>query len=141
MKSLIELGKEIKEREECLEKIKQAFQTLALKKKNLTSNQEFVERDLYQKRIYLAHIKEIYRLARTQFSRFRRLPEPTLTEADVRELDKWIGRVKGADGLVDIGNALMELNKYNPSEIKSNLYALVQKIIIGGAYNQGKKKL
>jgi hypothetical protein len=141
MKSLIELGKEIKEREDCLEKIKQVFQTLHLKKLSLISDQESVERELYQKRIHLTHIKEIYRLAKIQFSRFRGLPEPTLTEADVRELDKWVGRAKSADGLVDIINALMELNKYQPSEIKSNLYALVQKIIIGGAYNQGKKKL
>ena len=43
--------------------------------------------------------------------------------------------------MVELKNAILELEKYNASEIKSNLYALVQKIIIGGAYNHGKKKL
>jgi len=141
MKSLIEINKEITDQEFNLEKIKQNIQTLALKKLQLISEQESIERDLYQNRIFLTHIKEIFRLAKIQFSRFRKVPEPTLTEADVRELDKWIGRVKAEDGLLDIINALKEMDKYKPSEIKSNLYALVQKIIIGGAYNQGKKKI
>jgi hypothetical protein len=140
MKSLVELGKEIKDQEDRLEKIKQTVQILNLKRMDLISNQEFEERELYYKKICLTHIKEIYRLAKNQFSRIRGLPEPTLTEADVLELDKWVGRAKSPESLIDISNALMELNKYQPSEIKSNLYALVQRIIIGGAYNQGKRK-
>lgn len=140
MKSLLEMGKEIETREACLEKIQRDLQDIALKKLALLSDRESIERDLYQKKIYMTHIREIFRLAKIQFSRFRKIPEPTLTAADVQELNKWVGRVKAEDGLLDIINALREVEKYKASEIKTNLYALVQKIIIGGAYNQGKKK-
>jgi len=139
MKSLIELGEEIDVGEKSLYRVKENLQTLHLKKIQLISEQEAIERDLYQKKIYLTHIKEIYRLAKIQFSRIRGLPEPTLTEADVRELNKWINRARAEDGLLDIANALRELDKYRGVDIKTNLYALVQKIIIGGAYNQGKR--
>lgn len=139
MKSLLEMTEEVTEREDCLEKIKQGLQGLVSKKMQLLADQSSVEGDLYQKKVYLAHIKEIYRLAKTQFSRLRGLLEPTLTEADVRELDKWVGRARGEDGLRDIINALLELDKYKTKDIKTCLYALVQKIIIGGAYNQRAK--
>lgn len=140
MKSFVEMVREIEALESCLEKHQKDLQDLALKKISISSEREKIERDLYQKKIYMTHIREIFRLAKIQFSRFRKLPEATLTEADVQELNKWIGRALAEDGLIDIINAILELEKYKASEIKSNLYALVQKIIIGGAFNQGKKK-
>jgi hypothetical protein len=99
-----------------------------------------LELELYEKNIYLCHIREIFRLAKIQFSRLRHSPQPILTTTDIKELDKWVGRAKSEDGLKDIRNAIAELSKYSPSEIKSNLYALVQKIIIEGPYEKDVRK-
>ena len=63
-----------------------------------------------------------------------------LTDADVAEIEKWVGRAKSIDSLEGIANAMRELQKYQPIDIKSNLYALVQKIIIEGAYGQKSKR-
>jgi hypothetical protein len=93
---------------------------------------------LYSLQQKLLHIQEIYRIASLQFPRLRREPRGTLTEADKAELEKWIGRSKSSDGLISIVSALEELQKYFPEDIRSNLYALVQKIIIGGSYGSGK---
>lgn len=98
------------------------------------------QRDLYEAMLAEAHITEIYRLARIHFPRLRGNKGENLSAADVMEIEKWISRVKSGDGLKDIADALEELGKYYPSDIKSNLYALVQKIIIGGSYHQAKKK-
>jgi len=102
-----------------------------------------IELSIIQEKLYalqqkLLHIQEIYRIASLQFPRLRREPRGTLTEADKTELEKWIGRAKSSDGLVSIVSALEELQKYFPEDIRSNLYALVQKIIIGGSYGSGK---
>jgi len=140
MKSLIEMGREIEVQEANLEKIQQEFQDLALKKLALQAKKEKAERDLYEKKILYTHIKEIFRLAKIQFSRFRGDSEyQNLTPADIQELDKWIGRVNGEEGLLNIIKALMEVFKYQPSEIKSNIYALLQKIIIEGPYKKKGK--
>jgi len=95
---------------------------------------------LYQVRQMSIHISEIERLAMIHFPRLRKRPGQPLTQQDIQELEKLIGRVKSPDGLKNIADALIELNKYYPNDIKSNLYGLLQKIIIGGAYGSGKKK-
>ena len=109
---------------------------LAITKKAL----EEIDSELYDRRARELHLAEIYRLAAYHFSRLRREPERGLTEADVAELEKWIGRAKSNDSLKDIVSALNELQKYRPADIVRNLYALVQKIIIEGAHGENKKK-
>ena len=93
--------------------------------------------ELYSLKLKEIHIAEIERLATIQFSRFRK--EPGLTDADIKELEKWIGRCKNIDSYKDIIDAVKELKKYKKGQIK-NLYALVQKIIIEGAYRGKRKK-
>jgi len=85
------------------------------------------------------HISEIYRLAKLHFPRLHRSNVPDLDLKDILELDKWIGRARSADGLKAIVDALQEMDKYQPIDIRGNLYALVQRIIIGGPFH-GKKK-
>jgi GTP1/Obg family GTP-binding protein len=84
-------------------------------------------------------IQEIYRVARIQFGRLRHAPDALLTSKDVQELDKWIGRAKSTTGLMDILKALRALEKYRPIDIKKNLYALVQRIIMEGPYPKKPK--
>jgi len=79
----------------------------------------------------LVHIEEIFRVARIQFNRLR-LTTGELSSADVQEIEKWIKRAKNQDGLQNILNALNSLKKFRPRDIKRNLYALIQKIIIEG---------
>lgn len=98
------------------------------------------QRELYEAMLAEAHINEIYRLARIHFPRLHRQKDQGLSEADVMELEKWIARAKSVSGLKDIADALEELQKYYPSDIKSNLYALVQRIIIGGPYHEAKRR-
>lgn len=88
--------------------------------------------DLYQAQLKEIHIKEIYRLAELHFNRLLRRSNKSLTVDDILELEKWIGRTKTIEGLRVIVTALEGLKKYQPSEIRSNLYGLVQKIIIEG---------
>jgi hypothetical protein len=140
MKSLLELSRETSQNETDLFKLKGRLVALHGERKRISSEIEEIERRDFEQRLHLSHVKEIFRLAKTQFSRLRALPEQTLTDADVKELDKWIGRVKSTDGLLDIQKALLELDKYSPSDIKLNLYALVQKIIIEGPYKKGARK-
>jgi hypothetical protein len=119
-----------------LEKLKKSTeQDIEIKKKDLLT----ISEELYNLKLRAVHIEEIYRLATLQFSRLRARPGLPLTDADMAELSKWIGRAKGSQGLMDIIEALKELQKYYPGDIKSNLYALTQRIIIGGAYKKGKK--
>lgn len=108
-------------------------------KREYLARLEQVKGILYKKKIAFCHMEEIFRLAGTAFPRLRNYKPERLTEEDNQELIKWIGRAKSEDGLKDIIDALNELGKYHPADIKQNLYALVQKIIIGGAY-KGKKK-
>jgi len=140
MKSILELNKEIvnddKKIQALTEKITEFSDLLTSSKFQLEKS----EREIAKKKVNLCHIKEIYRLAKYQFSRLRNSPEMELSSFDIAELDKWIGRVDSEEGLMNIRQALAELDKYAPSEIKTNLYALVQKIIIGGAFSQTKSK-
>jgi hypothetical protein len=91
---------------------------------------------LYASQERVLHIQEILRLAELHFTRLRKQTE--LTQADYDELEKWIRRAKSSDGLKSIVLALQEIAKYRSYDIKLNLYALVQKIIIEGP-NQSKK--
>jgi Skp family chaperone for outer membrane proteins len=139
MKSLIELDKEIASDAQEIQKLNKGIAELTVKLNTSRALLDKAERDLAQKKISLCHIQEIFRSAQYQFSRLRRSSESSLTTTDVQEIDKWVNRATSDDGLISIKNALTELNKYKPSEIKSNLYALIQRIIIGGAYHQRKK--
>ena len=98
-----------------------------------------VEKDLYGCYVREAHLKEIYRLAKIHFSRLAGRRINDLTQNDIMELEKWIGRTKSNDGLRDIVEALNEIQKYKPSEVR-NIYGLVQRIIIGGPFKSKRKK-
>jgi len=101
--------------------------------KQITQLQELVDSaqaKLYPLKESRVHLAEILRLASLHFPRLRNQKE--LTSADYIELEKWVRRAKTMDGLKSIVVALKELGKYYPHDIKSNLYALVQKIIIEG---------
>ena len=100
------------------------------------TNLKNIESRLYELRLSQVHVDEIYRVAKEQLPRLQKATE--LSQKDHQELEKWIGRAKGEDGLVDVINALKELVKYTPQKVK-NVHALVQKIIIGGAFNRSKK--
>jgi hypothetical protein len=99
-----------------------------------------VQKELYDTAQKLLHVKEIYRLASIEFPRLRNEYPLALSGADRTELEKWIGRAQSVESLVAITKALEELSKYFPSEIRSNLYGLVQKIIIEGANGSMKNK-
>lgn len=86
------------------------------------------------------HLTEILRIAKIHFPRLRNQPDGELTPADHAELEKWISRAKSVDSLKSIVIALKELSKYYPHDIKSNLYGLVQKIIIEGPFKQKAQK-
>lgn len=139
MKSLLELTREVQQYKTELLKLKVRLSEIADERHKIISKREELERKEYELQLNLSHIKEIFRLAKSQFSRLRALPDPKLSDADVKELDKWIGRVKSEDGLLGIRDAIRELDKYNPADIKTNLYALVQKIILEGPYKGAKK--
>lgn len=94
-----------------------------------------IEDQLYELELKYLHITRIFHLASIHFPRLRNENSTTLTPEDLQELEKWIERAKSNDSLKNIVNALAELKKYFPSDIKSNLYGLVQKIIIEGAYS------
>jgi hypothetical protein len=108
--------------------------------KNAEARLHEISQKLYDLKLWELHVTEIYRLAKLQFIRLRNNGSCHLTGADVAELEKWIGRVRNPEGLENIIEALKELNKYYPHEIRSNLYALVQKIIIEGPYKSRKRK-
>ena len=93
---------------------------------------------LYDAREQELHMREILRLAALHFPRLRK--QKDLMTADFDELEKWIRRAKSNDGLKSIVLALQELGKYQSYDIKSNLYALVQKIIIEGPNNKKVSK-
>jgi chromosome segregation ATPase len=136
MNSLLKLQEEAGVLKKDLDNVQEETKDLDIRLKVARSHVETLERDLYEKNIRILHIKEIYRTAKQQFSRLRNETEPVLSEADMAELEKWVGRAKSHQGLIDILEAIQELNKYYPHDIKSNLYALVQRIIIGGAYKR-----
>lgn len=105
--------------------------------RNMTLAQ--TRRDLYDVSLRELHLREIYRRAKIEIPRLRKDPGH-LTEADVAELEKWIAREKTTEGLARIADAMEELRKYRPFDIRTNLYALIQRIIIEGAYKGRKKK-
>ena len=109
-----------------------AVKDIEFKKTLLNTLQE----KLYQVKQKQLHVEEIMRLAGVQFARLREKPGSGLLPEDLEELEKWMGRARTLDGFRDIVAALRELYKYTPSGIKSNLYALVQKIIIEGPYRK-----
>lgn len=122
-------------------KLEETLSDLEIQRHDLEQRRQEVEEALYQTRLRVVYLEEIYRLAGIQFNRLRREAGTNLREEDVRELEKWIGRTKSNEGLQDIVEALKEVQKYRPIDIKSNLYALIQKIIIGGAFHQkGERK-
>jgi hypothetical protein len=137
LKKFMEEYKILQSEEEAL---KLNLQNLEFTKREYITRLEQIKGIIYKKKIALCHMEEIFRLAGIQFPRLRNYKPDHLTEEDNQELIKWIGRAKSEDGLKDIIDALNELGKYRPIDIKTNLYALVQKIIIGGAYKEKKKK-
>jgi len=115
-----QLISEIKERQKCLES---------------------VQGKLYEEKMRKLHIEEAFRVARIKFPRLRGEKSGVLSIEDVAELEKWVKRAKTLEGLRDIVDAVRELQKYFQADVKTNLYALVQRIIIGGAIHskRGKK--
>lgn len=107
-------------------------------KQKLSERLQKIRSKAFEKRISLDYILEIFRIAKIQFPRLRKSTNETLTSEESQELDKWIGRVKSEQGLKDILDALKELEKYQPHQVRQNIFALCQKIIIGGAF---KKRL
>lgn len=83
-------------------------------------------------------VREIYRLAEIHLPRLQRRAE--MSEKDKSEVEKWVGRAKSLGGLDDIISAFREVDKYKAGDIKINLYALIQKIIIGGPFKNGHGK-
>lgn len=136
MKSLLDLEKDLQQLSDELVLYKSGLEKIKQEEAKLFSVIEKSERLLHEKTLSLCNLKEIYRIAKYQFSRLRSLTEPILNETDLQELNKWIGRARTEEGLLDIKLALLELDKFYPSDIKSNLYALIQKIIIGGAFSK-----
>jgi hypothetical protein len=98
--------------------------------KETTEKIETKIRLLYNAQERELHLREILRLAALHFPRLRK--QKDLISADYDELEKWIRRAKSNEGLKSIVLALQEISKYQSYDIKSNLYALVQKIIIEG---------
>ena len=138
MKTLLELRHEMEEDEHAIEVIKSGIQATKSQLDDGMRQLEERERALSTKAIYMCHIKEIYRLAKYQFARLQNRPNQDLNDTDVLELNKWLARAKNEEGLNTIKKSIAELDKYAPSEIKSSVYALVQKIIIDGPYGQKK---
>jgi len=127
-----------------LEKIKKQITDLHVQEARLLSEIsqrknkiDEIESELYKLTQIEPHLTEIHRLAYKHFLRLKK--QDHLTNKDYEELEKWIGRAKSPESLKSIVQALSELEKYYPEEIKTNLYALVQKIIIGGAYHKLSK--
>jgi hypothetical protein len=114
--------------------------TLELEIKSRKGKLEFIQGSLYLREQDKIHMEEIFRLASIEFNRLRRQTGQDLTQQDVDELDKLIKRTKSPNGLEDIVKALAELRKYYPDDIRTNLYGLLQRIIIGGPYGGWRKR-
>lgn len=138
MDNIKKIQDEFKILQEEMDSINITLQNLEVQKASLLTRKQQIDQSLYKKSIIICHIQEILRLAKIHFLRLNH--QKALTLEDIAELNKWVGRAKSEDGLKDIVEALSELEKYSPSDIKTNLYALVQKIIIGGAYKGRKKR-
>ena len=139
MDALKKFAEEYKILESEKKSLEEKLQSIENTKNGYLTRLEQIRGSLYKKKVTMCHMEEIFRIARIQFPRLRNYKPERLIEEDNLELIKWIGRAKSDEGLKDIIDALNELGKYHPIDIKQNLYALVQKIIIGGAY-KGKRK-
>ena len=95
-----------------------------------------IDKTLYELKVRELHVQEIYRLAKIHLPRLQKHEDGELTDADIRELEKWIGRAKTEEGLINIRNALAEMVKYYSKEVRKNVYALIQKIIIEGPHGK-----
>jgi len=131
------LESSVTERIECLKK-----ERINLKKEieEMGRRLGIIQTNLYEEEIRQLHISEAFRLARIHFPRLNGHKNRGLSLTDEAELEKWIKRAGTIDGLRDIVDAIRELQKYYPSDVKINLYALVQKIISGGAYHSKRQK-
>lgn len=115
---------------------KELFDSIASKNLQIKN----VQSKIYELQETELHLSEILRLAKIHFPRLRNQPEGELTPTDYAEFEKWISRTKSIDSLKAIVLALKELSKYYSQDIKSNLYGLVQKIIIEGPNSQKIQK-
>ncbi len=98
----------------------------------------YLNERLYPLRLRESHLSEILRLASLHLPRLQKHKELSLK--DIQELEKWIARTKNNDGLINIIEALNELKKYvYPGDIKCNLYGLIQKILVEGAFKKEER--
>jgi hypothetical protein len=103
-------------------------------------NLEKIRSSLYETTQRYFCILKIHHIGSIQLPRLQGREYGELSEKDIIELDKLINRSKTLEGLVNIIEALKELKKYYPHDIKTNLYGLLQKIIIEGAYTKTRQK-
>jgi len=106
--------------------------------KKLRKEYDVLSQRLYELSERELKVKEIYRLAGIHLPRLQRRTE--LSDKDKAEIEKWLCRAKSLSGLDDIILAFREMDKYKAGDIKINLYALIQKIIIGGPFKEGTGK-
>ena len=123
-----------------VEILKEECVKLSLEIKDRQKALEIFQNQLFEEQMKQLHIKEVFRLAKLQFPRLRGEKSNMLSTADVAELEKWLKRAKTTEGIKDIIDAIKELQKYYKADVKTNLYALVQKIIIGGAIHSKRNK-
>jgi chaperonin cofactor prefoldin len=121
--------------------INNQLKSLDDQKQKLNERLQKIQLGIFKKGIFVCYITEIFRIAKIQFPRLRKSRIEELTPEETQELDKWIGRVKSEQGLKDILEAIKELDKYQPHQVRQNVFALCQKIIIGGAYKNKLKKV
>jgi len=137
LQSLTTIQKEIQDIGSMIEATKQKIQNKKIVLISLNNQLNKILEKQYGLKEKELHISEILRLASFHIPRLRN-DETELTEKDYAELDKWIRRAKTIDGLKNIVRALTEISKYYPKDIRTNLYALIQKIIIEGPLVKGK---
>ena len=94
--------------------------------------------ELYKLQQLALYLGEIKRLAQIHFPRLRGMSSSLLTEEDGHELRKWVSRAESLNDLKKVMDAIAELEKYSPKAV-TNIYGLVQSIIIEGAYGKRKK--
>jgi len=145
LQSLTTIQKEIQDIGSMIEATKQKIQNKKIVLISLNNQLNKILEKQYGLKEKELHISEILRLASFHIPRLRNdetelteNDETELTEKDYAELDKWIRRAKTIDGLKNIVRALTEISKYYPKDIRTNLYALIQKIIIEGPLVKGK---
>lgn len=129
----LELSKLIEEKKADLKRIIEDIKSAKIDLKDIQDQQY----TLQEKEL---HIKEILRVAKIYFPQLRKESEGHITDADIAELDKWIGRTESMEGLKAIITAITSVgSKYKPENIRTNLYALIQKVIIEGPKDMRRK--